>query len=138
MKMAQVIYNILPDKKIKFKLVKYFFFTIIMSWSSIAIHYFVSICFQVEAEEFYLNTPDISFMTIILASTNLKDLLESRISRESILFMVHIILNILNIVISLIYCNYYLYWTIKFVCFNVAEKSIYFFLFNVFFGCIFG
>ena len=74
-----------------------------MSWSPMFVNWFVCTLFKLEFIQFYFYTADICFMTIILASTNLKDLLESTISRESILFATHIILNIVNIVCSLIF-----------------------------------
>ena len=92
-----------PKIKIIGKLIKYFIFTICMSWSPMVVNHFVSFLFDLPFKTFSLYTPEICFMTIILASTNLKDLSESNISSESIIFICHIILNILNIVLSLLF-----------------------------------
>lgn len=93
-----------PSQKILVKIIKYLFFTIIMAWTPIVINYFVSFFFDLEIKEIYLYTSDICYMTIILASTNIKDLLESNILKTNyLLFILHIILNILNIVLSLLF-----------------------------------
>lgn len=90
-------------QKIIIKLIKYFIFTIFMAWSPIIVNCFVCYIFELKFKEAALYTPEICFMTIILASTNLKDLLESRITTDSLIFVFHIILNVLNIALSLIF-----------------------------------
>lgn len=92
-----------PSKNIAPKLIKYFVFTILMSWSPMGINFLICYLFNIEFKPFYLYTPEICFMNIILASTNIKDLLESNIPRDKAIFISHIICNIINIVLSLIF-----------------------------------
>lgn len=92
-----------PSKDIVPKLIKYFVFTILMSWSPMGINVLICYLFDIEMKPLYLYTPEICFMNIILASTNIKDLLESNIPRYKLIFISHIICNIINIVLSLIF-----------------------------------
>ena len=73
-----------PNERIRKKLLKYLFYTILLSWLPIVINYYICCLFALKPKDFYLYTPDICLMTVILASTNIKDLLESRISNKSI------------------------------------------------------
>lgn len=90
-------------QKIIIKLIKYFIFTIFMAWSPIVANLFICYIFELQFKGLAFYTPEICFMTIILASTNLKDLLESHVTTDSLLFVSHIILNIVNIALSLIF-----------------------------------
>lgn len=85
------------------KLIKYLIFTILISWSPMAVNMLICYLFDLPYKPFYLYTPEICFMTIILASTNLKDLSESSIPSDKLIFILHIIFNIINIVLSLIF-----------------------------------
>lgn len=88
------------DKHIR--IIKYLAFTILMSWSPILVNCFVCSFFDLPIHNIDLYASDICFMVFILALTNLKDLLESNIIKTSNLFIIHIILNIMNIILSLL------------------------------------
>ena len=101
--MAKVNNNISPKEELIKKLIKYFSFTIFFAWTPMLINIFVSFSFDITAKTYYMYTSDICIMTIILASTNIKDLAESSVPNNSVLFLAHIILNSFNIGLSLIF-----------------------------------
>lgn len=91
-----------PKEEIIKRLIIYFIFTIFIAWTPMIVNCIVSYYFSLSYRTLYSYTPDISFMTIILASTNIKDLSESGFSHTSLIFMVHQLLNYMNIIISLL------------------------------------
>lgn len=101
--MVNVNNTISPREEIIKKLIKYFSFTIFFAWTPMLINIFVSFCFDITAKKYYMYTSDICIMTIILPSTNIKDLAESTVPNSSVLFLAHIILNSFNIGLSLIF-----------------------------------
>lgn len=91
-----------PFQSITIKLLKYALFTIGISWSPMLLNLVIAKFFRLSHKELYLYFSEILFMTIILSSTNIKDISESKIDKESFLFLVHIIVNVINIMICII------------------------------------
>ena len=91
-----------PFQSVTKKLLKYAFFTIGISWSPILLNLVIGKFFKLGYIELYLYFSEILFMTIILSSTNIKDITESKINKESFLFLIHIIVNVVNIIICLV------------------------------------
>ncbi len=91
-----------PFQRITTKLVKYALFTIGISWTPILFNLVIAKFFKLNYKELYLYFSEILFMTIILSSTNIKDISESKIDKDSFLFLIHIIVNVINIIICII------------------------------------
>ena len=124
-------------KNIPLKLVKYFVFTILMSWSPMGINLLICYLFNLEYKPLYLYTSEICFMNIILASTNIKDLLESKIPRDKILFITHMGCNIVNIVLSLIFIGISSYIELSKTDINVPIMKQYHFIIAMYFMAAF-
>lgn len=118
--------------KIIVKLVRYFIFTILMAWSPIIVNCFICFVFNIEFIKTAQFIPEICFMTIILASTNLKDLLESRITIDSLIFVFNIILNILNIVLSLLFIGISTYIELSKLNLNDSIEKQYYFVITMY------
>lgn len=88
-----------PNQKIGTKLLKYSIFTIAISWSPMFFNFIIASFFSLEPKKLSLYFSEILFMTIILSSTNIKDISESKIENDSMIFLIHIFVNIINIVI---------------------------------------
>lgn len=129
--------NELPSKSVSLKLIKYFVFTILMSWSPMGINLLICYLFDLEFKKFYLYTPEICFMNIILASNNIKDLLESSIPRDRIIFISHMICNIINIVLSLIFIGISSYIELSKTNTNVPIIKQYHFIMAMYFMAAF-
>ncbi len=91
-----------PFQRIITKLVKYILFTIGVSWSPVLFNLVIAKFFKLHYKELYLYFSEILFMTIILSSTNIKDISESKIDKDSFIFLIHIIVNVINIIICII------------------------------------
>lgn len=91
-----------PFWRIAIKFIKYLLFTIAISWTPMFFSFVIAKFFKLSYKELYLYFSEILFMTIILSSTNIKDISESKIDKESFLFLIHIIVNVINIVICII------------------------------------
>lgn len=88
-----------PSQKIGTKLLKYIIFTIAISWTPMFFNFIIASFFSLEPKKLSLYFSEILFMTIILSSTNIKDISESKIDTDSTIFYIHIIINIVNIVV---------------------------------------
>lgn len=91
-----------PLQSVTIKLLKYALFTIGISWSPMLLNLVIAKFYRLSYKELYLYFSEILFMTIILSSTNIKDISESKIDKESFLFLIHIIVNVVNIIICII------------------------------------
>ncbi len=100
--MTKISKKRLPFQRIITKLVKYALFTIGISWSPILLNLVIAKFFKLNYKDIYLYFSEILFMTIILSSTNIKDISESKIDKDSFLFLIHIIVNVINIIICII------------------------------------
>lgn len=89
-------------RKIIIKLLTYFTFTIAISWLPMFFNWFIALFFSLNPKTLYLYTSEIYFMTIILSSTNIKDIIESKISKSSLIFIGHIFVNAINITFCII------------------------------------
>ena len=76
-------------------------------------------------------------MTIILASTNIKDLVESNISYQSLIFFTHIILNIINIALSLLFIGISSYISISGIIFTGSIEKQFNFVRNMYILAVF-
>ncbi len=119
------------------KLIKYFVFTILMSWSPMGINALICYLFNIEFRPLYLYTPEICFMNIILASTNIKDLLESNIPRDTLIFILHIAFNIINIVLSLIFIGISSYIELSQINTQIPKMKQYHFILAMYFMAAF-
>ena len=88
-----------PPQKVGTKLIKYIIFTIAISWTPIVFNQIIAHFFNLEPKKLSLYFSEILFMTIILSSTNMKDISESKIDNDSMIFLIHIFINISNIVV---------------------------------------
>ena len=127
----------IPIQIIVKKLITYFVFTIFIAWSPMIVHYFVSYYFGLNFRTFDSYTSDICFMTIILASTNIKDLVESNISYQSLIFFTHIILNIINIALSLLFIGISSYISISGIIFTGSIEKQFNFVRNMYILAVF-
>lgn len=92
-------------RRIIIKIIKYLIFTIAIAWSPMIINWIISSYYNLGFIKLYLYTSEIYFMTIILSSTNIKDILESEISKDSFIFIIHIFFNIAIIVLCIIFIS---------------------------------
>ncbi len=93
-----------PKYKVRDGISSYLIFTIILSWSPIIVNYFVSYMFDVDAKKLILYTSEISFMTIILVSDNIKHLSGCHIFKRKIWFHKSLLfINAINIAFSLLF-----------------------------------
>ena len=95
----------LKNKKLFSKIIKklltYFTFTIVISWLPIFFSWLIARLFKLNPKPLYLYTSEIYFLTIILSSTNIKDIIESKISKESFIFIGHVVINAVNIALCI-------------------------------------
>lgn len=95
-----------PDNSniVKIKVMKYFFFTIAISWFPIIAIYFLSFILNLEYKNILLYTSEISIMVIILSANNLKDLSEAYVLKKgNILFIILIASNVINMLFCLLF-----------------------------------
>lgn len=96
-----------PKQKVQEGIFSYAIFTIIISWSPIIINYFISYMFKVPVKQLISYKSEICFMAIILASDNIKrlvDLMHYRfLKRTKWFFKLLLFFNIINIALPLLY-----------------------------------
>lgn len=76
-----------PKYNILQKVIKYLFFNLILTISPIIINLFISFTNQIPYKDNILYCPDICFMTIVTASSSIKDSFRSKtIKRDNFIF----------------------------------------------------
>lgn len=92
-----------PKYNILQKVIKYLFFNLILTISPIIINLFISFTNQIPYKDNILYCPDICFMTIVTASSSIKDSFISKtIKRDNFIFGGLIVLNVIFMILSMI------------------------------------